>query len=147
MDYTITSKAKGKDVHISIQWSPLSKADRWAINAKVPSLAGVYEIYWMDDHNHLRMLSVGYTYYGGLRSELRRLTDPELTDDVNAKNILDNEEIWFRYAVTNSTGDMQDVVWFFMKTYFPENPRISHSGRYERIFMNESAPDKLIWVP
>jgi hypothetical protein len=147
MDYTIRSQAKNRDIHFFVKWSPLSLADRWSINAKVPSVAGVYEIYWMDDHKHLRLLSVGNTFYGGLRTELRRLTDPELNPDETAKKILEDEEIWFRYAATNSVDDMKDVVWFFKKTYFPENPGVEHSGRYEKIFMNESAPDKLIWVP
>jgi hypothetical protein len=101
----------------------------------------------MDDHKHLRMLTVGNTHYGGLRSELRRLTDPELIQDPKTIQILENEEIWFRYTSTDSVAVMDDVVWFFRKTYFPENPGVCHSGRYQRIFMNESAPDKLIWVP
>ncbi|MDR1899185.1 MAG: hypothetical protein LBQ55_04180 [Treponema sp.] len=147
MDYGITAQEKGPDVYYFIQWSPLSVADRWAINAKVPSVAGVYEIYWMDDHEHLRLLSVGNTHYGGLRTEIRRLTDPELIDDVKAKKILEDEEIWFRYAPSNSAAIMADVVWFFRKTYFPENPGVEHSGRYRKMFMNESTPDKLIWVP
>jgi len=101
----------------------------------------------MDDHNHLRMLAVGNTHYGGLRSEIRRLTDPELALDPKAREILENEEIWFRYAPSNSSDVMSDVVWFFRKTYFPENPGVEHSGRFKKIFMKESAPDKLIWVP
>jgi hypothetical protein len=147
MDCGITAREKGKDVFYFVRWSPLAQADRWAINAKVPAVAGIYEIYWMDDHNHLRMLSVGDTHYGGLRSEIRRLTDPELVEDPKAAKILEDEEIWFRYAPTNSAAVMADVVWFFRKTYFPENPGVDHSGRYRRIYMNESAPDKLIWVP
>jgi hypothetical protein len=149
-EYGITAKEKGKkneEIHYFIKWSPLSLADRWTINAKVPSVAGVYEIYWMDDHEHLRMLSVGRTHYGGLRSELRRLTDPELTDDKTAKKTLEDEEVWFRYAPCNSAPMMADVIWFFRKTYFPENPGVEHSGRFEKIYMNESAPNKLIWVP
>jgi hypothetical protein len=146
-DYGIRSREKGKEVYYFITWSPLSQADRWTINAKVPSVAGIYEIYWMDDHEHLRMFWVGNTHYGGLRSEIRRLTDPELTDDPSAKKILEDEAIWFRYAACNSAAIMADVVWFFRKTYFPENPGFSHSGRFEKIYMNESAPDKLIWVP
>jgi hypothetical protein len=147
MDYGIKVQEKGTDVFYYIHWSPLSQADRWTINAKVPSVAGIYEIYWMDDHQHLRLLSVGNTHYGGLRSELRRLTDPELVDDKKAKKILEEEEIWFRYVPSNSAAAMADVVWFFRQTYFPENPGVSHSGRYRKIFMKESAPDKLIWVP
>jgi len=146
-DYGITCKEKGKDAHYFVKWSPLSKADRWTINAKVPAVAGVFEIYWMDDHEHLRMLWVGRTHYGGLRSELRRLTDPELNEDPESKKKLEEEEIWFRYTPCNSAAMMADVLWFFRKTYFPEKPGVEHSGRYEKLYMNESEPDKLIWVP
>jgi hypothetical protein len=147
MDYGITAREKGEEVHYFVNWSPLLVAERWTINAKVPSVAGIYEIYWMDDHEHLRMLSVGMTHYGGLRTEIRRLTDSELTGDEKAKKILENEEIWFRYAPSNSARMMADVIWFFKKTYFPENPGVEHSGRFTKIFLNESAPNKLIWVP
>lgn len=147
MDYGISSQEKYENVYYYVQWSPLTLADRWTINSAVPAVAGIYEIYWMDDHAHLRMLSVGQTHYGGLRSELRRLTDPELTTDPKTRSILENEEIWFRYAPSHSSANMSDVVWFFRKTYFPENPGVDHSGRFEKIFLKESAPDKLIWVP
>ncbi|HCC38288.1 MAG TPA: hypothetical protein DEQ14_12170 [Treponema sp.] len=147
MDYGISVQEKGEAVHYSIRWSPLELAERWSINAKVPAVAGVYEIYWMDDHNHLRMLSVGQTHYGGLRSEIRRLTDPELITDTKTKKTLEEQEIWFRYCPSHSPEIMADVVWYFKKTYFPENPGVEHSGRYRKIYMNESAPDKLIWVP
>jgi hypothetical protein len=147
MEYGITAREKGEDVYYFVTWSPLEIAERWTISAKVPAVAGVYEIYWMDDHNHLRMISVGQTHYGGLRSELRRLTDAELATDPAARNILENEEIWFRYSPTNSNAAMDDVVWFFRQTYFPENPGVDHSGRYKKIFLKESAPDKLIWIP
>ena len=147
MDFGISAKEKGNDVYYYVQWSPLDLAERWTINSKVPSVAGIYEIYWMDDHNHLRMLAVGDTHYGGLRTELRRLTDPELTLDDKAREILDNKEIWFRYAPSNSTDDMADVIWFFRTTYFPEDPGVEHSGRFRKIFLKESEPNKLIWVP
>jgi hypothetical protein len=147
MEYGIQAQERGKDGYYFVNWSPLTLADRWTINASVPAVGGVYEIYWMDDSKHLRMLAVGDTHYGGLRSELRRLTDPELVNDRKTVDILENREIWFRYAPTNSSAVMADVVWFFRATYFPENPGVSHSGRYERIFLKESAPDKLIWVP
>ena len=147
MDYGITAQEKGDAVYYYIEWSPLNLAERWTINAKVPAIAGIYEIYWMDDHQHLRMLAVGNTHYGGLRSEIRRLTDPELTVDSKTREVLSDEEIWFRYAPSHSPDTMSDVVWFFRKTYFPENPGVEHSGRFKKIFLKESAPDKLIWVP
>jgi len=147
MDYGISAKEKGEDVYYHIQWSPLEIAERWTIISKVPAVAGVYEIYWMDEHEHLRMLSVGDTHYGGLRSEIRRLTDPELTLNPKDREILETKEIWFRYTPCRSADDMSDVIWFFRNTYFPENPGVEHSGRYKKIFMKESEPNKLIWVP
>jgi hypothetical protein len=148
MKYGITAAEKNVDAYYFVQWSPLSKADRYDIITKVPSLAGVFEIYWMDENNHLRLLVVGKTNYGGLRSEIRRITDPELCkNDEKTRRILDEKEIWYRYAPTDSANVMADVIWFFMQNYFPEKTSFKHSGRYENIFLKESAPDKLIWVP
>ena len=148
MDCGITSSEKNGDIYYFVQWSPLAKAERYEIIKKVPALAGVFEIYWMDEKNRLRLFVVGKTDYGGLRSEIRRITDPELCkDDVKAKKILEEKEIWYRYAPTDSSNIMADVLWCFMQNYFPEKTSIKHSGRYENLFLKESAPDKLMWVP
>jgi hypothetical protein len=148
MAYGITGMEKEQNVYYSVNWSPLALADRHEIITKVPSVAGIFEIYWMDESKKLRMFVVGQTNYGGLRSEIRRITDPELcVNDEKAKKILEEKEIWYRYAPTDSAKIMSDVIWFFMSTYFPENTSVQHSGRYENIFVKESAPDKLIWVP
>jgi len=148
MDYGIKTSEKNRDIYYFVQWSPLSKAERYDIIMKVPAVAGVFEIYWMDDNNHLRLFNVGKTDYGGLRSEIRRITDPELCPyDSNARKILEEKEIWYRYSTTDSSNVMADVLWFFMKTYMPDDTSVNHSGRYENIFLKESAPDKLIWVP
>ncbi|WP_237255933.1 hypothetical protein [Gracilinema caldarium] len=146
MESGITARKKGKDAFFSIHWSKLTNANRWAIASSVPAVGGVYEIYWMDDHQHLRLLTIGNARYGGLRSEIRRLTDPELVENPEVIQILQDKKIYFRYAVTNSVDDMADVVWFFRKTYFPENPGVAHSGRFARIYINEWAPDKVRWV-
>lgn len=92
------------------------------------------------------MLVVGNAQFGGLRSEIRRFTDPELTEDPRIAELLSEKDIYFRYAWTDSSADMADVVWFFRVTYFPENPGVHHSGRFERIYMNEWAPDQVRWV-
>ena len=148
MDYQITGTEKDGDIYYYVNWSPLTKADRWEINAKVPLLAGIFEIYWMDEKNRLRMFKVGKTDYGGLRSELRFLTDPELCiNDEKGKKILEEKEIWYRYTCNDSAKVMADILWFLLSTYFPDDTHEPHSGRYNEIYVNQSAPDKLIWVP
>ena len=148
MNIGITATEKKGDIYYFVQWSALSKADRYEIIKKVPAVAGIYEIYWMDDKNRLRIFTVGKTDYGGLRSEIRRITDPELCrGDDSARAILEEKEIWYRFTTTNSSKIMADVHWFFMQKYLPEDTTAKHSGRYENIFLKESAPDKLLWVP
>ncbi|MCL2266213.1 MAG: hypothetical protein FWC17_00435 [Treponema sp.] len=150
MDCGIKATERNGNIYYYVQWSPLAKADKYSIISRVPAVAGVYEIYWMDDCKHLRLFYVEKTNYGGLRSELRRVTDPELcANDIKTKKILEEKEIWYRYATTDSARIMDDVIWFFIRTYFPENTEIKNSGRYkdDNIFLKESAPDKLIWVP
>ena len=104
----------------------------------------------MDDNKHLRLFFVEKTNYGGLRSELRRVTDPQLcVNDDKTKKLLEEKEIWYRYTTTDSAKVMDDVIWFYIQTYFPGNATVKHSGRYkdDDIFLKESAPDKLMWVP
>ena len=148
MEYEITGTEKDSDIYYYIKWSPLTKAEKYDIIYKVPSLAGIFEIYWMDENKRLRLFYVDKTSYGGLRSELRRITDPELcVNDKKTKKILEEKEIYYRYSLTDSARVMDDIIWFFMKTYFPQAAATNHSGRYENIFLKESAPDKLLWVP
>jgi len=147
MSYDIKGTEKNRDIYYFVQWSPLSKAEKYDIITKVPAVAGVFEIYWMDESKHLRLFFIGKTDYGGLRSELRRITDPELCNDIKTRKILEEKEIWYRYSTTDSSNIMADVLWFYMQTYLPDDTKTEHSGRYENIFLKESAPDKLIWVP
>jgi hypothetical protein len=70
-----------------------------------------------------------------------------LAEDPKIAALLADNEIWYRYCISNSSNDMADVVWFFRKTYFPENPVVSHSGRYKKIYLKEISPDKVQWVP
>lgn len=147
MESNITFLEKDDNVYYYVNWSHLEKANRYEINAKVPAVGGVFELYWMDEENRLRLFNVGQTIYGGLRSEIRRLTDPELCgDDDKKKRILEDREIWYRYSTTDSSNVMKDVVWFFMQQYFPEVEDLKHSGRYKNVFLKEFAPDDLKWV-
>jgi len=147
MNYGIKGTEKNGDIYYFVQWSPLSKADKYDIISKVPAVAGVFEIYWMDENKHLRLFVVGKTDYGGLRSELRRITDPELCNNVKTKKILEEKEVWYRYSPTDSSKIMADVVWFYMQTYMPNDTTAENSGCYQNVYLKESAPDKLIWVP
>ena len=137
---------KKGEAYYTLVWSPLKKADKYEITLKVPSVAGLYELYKMDKQKKLNLLSVTHAWYGGLRSQLRAAVDPDATNDPVRKAELEDAELYYRYAMSESLEDILDVVWFLHSTYFPGDVRVEHSGRYTRMYLNEKAPDKVYWL-
>jgi hypothetical protein len=137
---------KKGEAYYTLVWSPLKKADKYEITLKVPSVAGLFELYKMDKQKKLNLLAVTHAWYGGLRSQLRTAVDPELTNDPVKRAELEDAELYYRYAPSNSLDDILDVVWFLHATYFPQDVRVEHSGRYTRVYLNEKAPDRVYWL-
>jgi len=142
----ISDTKKNGEIYYTVVWSALKKADKYEITLKVPSVAGLYELYRMDKEKKLNLLAVTHAWYGGLRSQLRAVIDPELTNDPVRKAELENGDLYYRYTVSNSFPDILDVVWFLHSTYFPDDIRVEHSGRYPRMYLDEKAPDKVYWM-
>ncbi len=146
MECDIFARQRGKEIHYTVNWSALCKADRWSIAKCVPAVGGVYELYWMDERRALRLHRIGSARYGGLRSELRRLTDSELIVNAKEAALVAEKDIWYRYACTNSAAEMADVVWFLTENLIPGGSGLSHSGRYAAIALTENSPDALRWI-
>ncbi len=142
----ITRKIENGDAYYTLTWSALKKADKYEVTLKVPSVAGLYELYRMDKEKKLNLLSVTHAWYGGLRSQIRAAIDPDATNDPVKKAELEDADLYYRYAMSESMEDILDVVWFLHTGYFPNDVRVEHSGRYRRMFLNEKAPDKVYWL-
>jgi hypothetical protein len=142
----VSRVVKKDEAYYTLVWSPLKKADKYEITLKVPSVAGLYELYKMDKQKKLNLLSVTHAWYGGLRSQLRAAVDPDATNDPVRKAELEDTELYYRYAPSGSLEDILDVVWFLHSTYFPDDVRVEDSGRYTRIYLNEKAPDRVYWL-
>lgn len=142
----IVPRVKGSDVYYTLTWSALAKADKYSVSAKVPAVAGIYELYKMDKEKKLNLLSVTYAWYGGLRSQLREAIDPDATTDPVKKAVLTDAELYYRYAPGDRLETLLDVVWFLHVDYFPNDVRVQNSGRYANIFLCEKAPDRVHWM-
>ncbi len=136
---SITKRTKDGNGYFTVTWSEIRKADRWSIKNAVPAMGGVAEIYWMDDHKKLNIFCVTRSWYGGLRANLRELTDPEIERDPVRRAILLEHEgaIYYRFALTDSLDDMNDVVFFLSEVHAPGAHSVKPSGRFEKIFVNE----------
>ena len=136
----------GEAVYFKVHWSHLEQADRHRIIATVPALAGIYELYWQDEHKRLRLFMVSKAWYGGLRAAIRRQTDPELQVELPRRKLLEDHTILYRYSIVESRADMDDLLFFFMETHLPGAAVMQNSGRYEQIFVEEISRDKIVTI-
>ena len=100
----------------------------------------------MDEKKKLNLIRVSRVWYGGLRSRLRRLTDPELEEDPRRRELLEKYDCYYRYSVIHSMDDMQDILYFFASRYTPGKGKMQHSGRYAEIYLREESPDKIVTI-
>lgn len=133
-------------VYYTIYWSPLEVTDKYTIIKSVPAMAGIFELYYMDDKKKLNLFFFSKVWIGGLRSRLRRYTDPELEIDEKRRQVLDRYECYFRYSLCDSDDDMQDIIFFFASTYMPRTHKQYSSERYEQIFVEEKSPNSLVTI-
>lgn len=132
--------------YFTIFWSKLKKAEKYDIIKAVPSVGGIYELYYMDLKGKLNLLSVSKAWFGGLRNEIRKESDPDLVTNVTKKRILNNYECYYRFSTSESHKDMTDILYFFKSNYFPGKKDIACSGRYKNIYVKEISPDKIVTI-
>lgn len=142
----ITAVTKGQDIYYTLTWSPLTKADKYKITTGVPSVAGIFELYRMDKEKRLNLLAVTHAWYGGLRSQLREAVDPDAASNPIRKAAVTDADLYYRYAPSDNLDALLDVVWFLHNVYFPNNVRVHNSGKYDNIYLDERAPDRVHWV-
>ncbi len=140
----VRKQVEGETAYYTINWSELRQTDRHEIIRVVPSVAGIYELYYRDAGKALRLFHVARAWYGGLRHSIRETTDPELVRNGKHRALLGEYETWYRFAPVRSYHDLSDLMFFFAETYFPQEQREAASGRYDNIFVKELSPDKLI---
>ena len=141
----VSKLIRGPDAYYTICWSRLKKSDKYDIIKSVPSEAGIYELYYMDEKDKLCLFHMGKSWYGGLRNEIRLRTDVELEKDEARRAILDEHDCWYRWSLLSASDDMADIIFFFACTYRLAT-KVHHSGRYRNIFVNEVDADKIVSI-
>lgn len=132
------------EAHYTVRWSPLAEVDKYTIIKSVPAVAGLFELYYRDEWKKLVRFYMARVWIGGLRSTLRRLTDPLLNEDEKWRDLLEHKTVYFRYAMCESFNDLTDVLYFFSETFYPRQHKTYNSERYTGIFVDEISPDKIV---
>ena len=139
---------KGEDVYYTVYWSPLMEADKYLVNKYCPAMAGIVELYYMDEKKKLRILRREHVWYGGVRGRLREAVDPDLeTKDKPLRNLLDKATLYCRYSLSESIPDMSDILFFLPDPpIVPKSGTAEDSGRYEKIYVNEVNAERIITI-
>ena len=118
-------------VYFTVHWSPFLPLEKRTVIGKIPSRAGLFEVYKDTGAHCPEIIGRSYAYYGGLRNTLRGMIDVDRPIPLNG-DVLDLRARHFvRYCMTDSADDMDDVMFFF-----GEEDR-DHSGRYRFVYVKE----------
>lgn len=134
-----TKKVKEPDVYFTVTWSRITLADKYQIGNSVPSVPGIYQLYYQDEKKRLNLFSIRLCWYGGLRSTLREHIDPDWEKNADLRKILEAYPIYYRYTELGSFPDLQDAYFFLMDACLKQT--VEHSGRYRYIYLKEQTVD------
>jgi len=143
MDPSVSKMIRTGSAYFSIYWSRLVPLEKEVVIRKVPSTAGIYEVYRYVGGPTAEIIGRSRAYYGGLRNTLRGLIDPISPYPLNGKLLPENEQLMVRYALTESSDDMNDILFFFAGHDHYEDPEQEHSGKYEFIYVKEIVPESI----
>ncbi len=146
IDPSLLKEVDSGFAYYTVRWSPLKKSDKYEIIRSVPAMAGLFELYYMDEKEKLNLFFLGKVWIGGLRHRIRRLTDPEIEMDPKRRGVLEKYDCYYRFCLTDHQDDLDDIFYFFSGRYQPDNERAEHSGRYQAIYVEELEPNKIVTI-
>lgn len=142
----IELRTKNKEGYFSLYWSHLKKADKYSVNGIIPALPGLYELYYQDEKKAMNLLTISSGWRSGLRSQIREDIEPSIFKPEEVRKILEDKPLYCRYTECENAENLQDVLWFLHQMYFGDKHKVHHTGRFEKIFVKEFAPDRLHWI-
>jgi hypothetical protein len=140
-DPLVEKLTRRDSAYFAIYWSRLVALDKDTVRRRVPSEPGIYEVYEYRGGPTAELVGRSRAYYGGLRNTLRGLIDPVSPYPLNGELLPEGRTFLARYAITGSSDDMDDILYFFAGRDEMEDPEQEHSGRYEFIYVKEIEPE------
>jgi hypothetical protein len=134
----VEKKEKDANAYFTVWWSPLFRLVKDTIIRRIPSEAGIFEIYRDDGDREPVLVGRARAYYGGLRNTLRGMIDESMPYPLNGRLLDLSRKHFVRYALLRSYDDMDDVLFFFANRGVIDN-EADDSGRYAMIYVKEGS--------
>ena len=135
-DCVTFKKVKDGAAFYSVRWSEHQRVNRYRITRSVPARPGIFKLYFKDDAGKYRLFYMERVWYGGLRSEIRRASDPLEVADPLRRKVLNKFNCYYSYTIVESKADMFDIMHAYSEFLLPERTPPGASGRYEKIFID-----------
>ena len=132
----ITKRVRGQDAYYTVVWSHIQRASKSAVIRSVPSVAGIFELYVLDQGNTPNLIRTRRAWYGGLRHSLREYGDPTVCKDRRVLSLLKSKRLYFRYTVCHNPDDLNDVLSYLSTVQPRAVGDIEPSGRYRDIYVS-----------
>lgn len=136
--YAVTKMVKRGEVFFRVPWTPLREADRHEVAMRVPSLAGLFQLYWEDGKKKLHLFSLEPAWYGGLRAKIAEKLDSDFETDPGRKAVLADRKLFYRYVLVDTWDDVKDLMCLYLQIHQPQLGILPSSGRYTRIHIQEN---------
>ncbi len=115
----------------TVDWSPWGSMDRWVINRRVPSEAGLFQL-WLREGRNFYLKLTEPTYYGGLRNSLREVIDELAPSGGRLRKMIRGRECRFRFTVCPVRDYLQEL-----KAWFDNGGHIDEDGNEVLVFERE----------
>ena len=136
-DFVTRKSVKDGCAFFSISWSPRAAVNRYVITRSVPARSGLFELFYKDETGKIRLFYMERVWYGGLRSEIRRASDPLEVSDRARRKVLSKYKCYYRYTIVETKEDMLDLMHAYSELMLPDAEPPASSGRYDKVLIGE----------
>jgi hypothetical protein len=134
-------KVKDDTVYYAIGWSKTFKYDRISAARILPELPGILYLY-EESKGRLKDLLCYACWRDGLRMGIKVLLDPIFSTQPQLLKQLKDKKLYFKYTIIDSSPqDMQDVMFWIMRSYAPvlnNSKEFTDSKRFREICVKEA---------
>jgi hypothetical protein len=131
---------RARDVFYELVWSKVHRFDKYSATRILPELSGIVALMrkTRDKEEYVMFYAC---WRDGMRVAMKKLMDPlvDRHEDIRAR--LDADNLYYKYtAVETSSRDLQDIMFWLIRTYTPElndAGLFTDSERYQNISVKE----------
>jgi hypothetical protein len=130
----------GRDVYYTLAWSPVYPYDKYDAMRKMPELAGIISLLYMNQSRHDYLIFYA-CHRDGCRVGFKKFMDPLGTRYPDIVRDLDLSRLYYKFTVIDEGNmrDMQDIMYWLIRTHRPRfnEAMFKDSQRFENIYINE----------